>query len=594
MINVVIIDSGVDLNHPAFSKDTIVALSVNDAFSAIDEYGHGTAVYGIIRKCPGIKIINIKIPNIENGVECSGLVQALRYVLEKVPEANIINLSLGVNIEENRELYDVCSALSQKGTIIVSAFDNANSISYPAAYENVIGVVSGRECVKTSDFVVIHDDMVDIAAKGGIQRVCWANHSYMMISGNSFACAHVTFKVAQFMQIGLRNKEEILEAFARLTNGIYNVCPQNTVLGRRIPFKIEKAILFPFNKEMHSLIRFANMLPFDIVDVYDVKYASTTGLDTKRIIGDNVKELVIKNIDCLDIESFDTIILGHTDRLQSLLNNKKEVMPLIKRLIAHNKSIYSFDDIRHLISIDSMTNIFCPYVDKNDMPSEHLGMLYQISKPVLSVFGTSSIQGKFTLQLILREIMQHRGYRIGQIGSEPSSLLFGMDYVYPMGYNSSVYLSTRDSVQYLNSLVNELAKQNVDLIITGSQSGSVPYEICNMSQINIENYSFLMGVNPDAIVLCVNPYDEIQYIRRSIEFLESSVDCKVIGLVVYPMSFADDWSGYFGKKTRINFEEFQRLRNLLEFEFHRKVFLLGEKEHMEQLVDLIECFFVEE
>lgn len=99
MINVVIIDSGVDLNHPAFSKDTIVALSVNDAFSAIDEYGHGTAVYGIIRKCPGIKIINIKIPNIENGVECSGLVQALRYVLEKVPEANIINLSLGVNIE---------------------------------------------------------------------------------------------------------------------------------------------------------------------------------------------------------------------------------------------------------------------------------------------------------------------------------------------------------------------------------------------------------------------------------------------------------------------------------------------------------------
>ena len=57
MINVVIIDSGVDLNHPAFSKDTIVALSVNDAFSAIDEYGHGTAVYGIIRKCPGIKII---------------------------------------------------------------------------------------------------------------------------------------------------------------------------------------------------------------------------------------------------------------------------------------------------------------------------------------------------------------------------------------------------------------------------------------------------------------------------------------------------------------------------------------------------------
>lgn len=224
MISVVIIDSGVDFNHPAFSGDDIVAFNVDNECLAVDEYGHGTAVYGIIRKCSGIRIVNIKIPNIENGVECSRLVQALRYVFEKVPEANIVNLSLGVNVEESGELYDICNELSQKGVIIISAFDNANSISYPAAYENVIGVVSGNECVKTSDFVVIHDDMVDIAAKGGIQRVCWANHSYIMISGNSFACAHVTFQVARFMQMGLQNKKEILEAFARLSNGVYYLC----------------------------------------------------------------------------------------------------------------------------------------------------------------------------------------------------------------------------------------------------------------------------------------------------------------------------------------------------------------------------------
>lgn len=34
-------------------------------------------------------------------------------------------------------------------------------------------------------------------------------------------------------------------------------------------------------------------------------------------------------------------------------------------------------------------------------------------------------------------------------------------------------------------------------------------------------------------------------------YIEASADCKVIALVVFPMSFPENWSGYFGKKSKL-------------------------------------------
>ncbi len=51
-----------------------------------DDYGHGTAVYGIIRKAlPYADILNIQIPGIENGIEEETLCRLLYYLADKVP-----------------------------------------------------------------------------------------------------------------------------------------------------------------------------------------------------------------------------------------------------------------------------------------------------------------------------------------------------------------------------------------------------------------------------------------------------------------------------------------------------------------------------
>jgi hypothetical protein len=44
--------------------------------------------------------------------------------------------------EDRESLYTACKSLTNKGIILVSAFDNAGSLSFPAAFPNVIGVTS--------------------------------------------------------------------------------------------------------------------------------------------------------------------------------------------------------------------------------------------------------------------------------------------------------------------------------------------------------------------------------------------------------------------------------------------------------------------
>ena len=41
-----------------------------------------------------------------------------------------------------------------------------------------------------------------------------------------------------------------------------------------------------------------------------------------------------------------------------------------------------------------------------------------------------------------------------------------------------------------------------------------------------------MGINPDGVILCVNDFDDIEYINRTISYLESVITAKVICLVV--------------------------------------------------------------
>lgn len=108
--------------------------------------------------------------------------------------------------------------------------------------------------------------------------------------------------------------------------------------------------------------------------------------------------------------------------------------------------------------------------------------------------GTSSRQGKFTLQINLKREISSHGYNVGFIATEPSGYLFESDFVFPMGYNSTVDLNN-NLYDYVSILNEELWKTEVsgkELIIVGSQSGSIHYDNSNLTQLAINPYVFIV------------------------------------------------------------------------------------------------------
>ena len=595
MINCIILDTGVRHKHKAFKGERLSGFSlkgnhepeVQDDFE--DLYGHGTAVFDIIRE-PDINITNIRLDGIENGMAETQLIHALQYI-DGHCHADIVNLSLGITAGDAKdELYGICRKLYEKGVIIVSAFDNEGAMSYPAAFDCVIGVVTDSECSRKNEFVYYEDECINIGAKGNLQRLAWTEPEYVFMQGNSFACAHVTKQIIQLMKEGISTFEQILLALKKRAKKCcyLNGSQKGECVKKELPAG-GRIALFPFNKEMHSLIRFSDMMPYKISKVYDCKYTGRVGSTTKAVLNDEVEEINIENICEIDMEAFDAFVFGHFEELEAFYEDGFRIK-LIKRLMEKSKYIISFDELSDYEAFRSNDKVYFPVVREEHVPPNRFGKLFRINKPVIGVFGTSSQQGKFSLQLILRKKFMEAGYETGQIGTEPQAGMFGMDYVFPIGYNRSAHIDEWQTVLLLNSQLKELCDKGKEIILVGSQANTVVYDTGNLNRYTFIQNAFFQGTNPDAVVLVVNAYDEPEYVGRTISYLQSGENTKVIALVIFPMDIDEHWRGMNYKKHKLSYEEFLEKKQKF-VSFGLPIFLLGNDEDMEQLfAELIDFF----
>lgn len=574
-VKVLIIDSGIDKFYDKFVSASYALRFVEGKYcveetETIDLIGHGTAVASIvIGTNPNVDIISIKICDNMLDIDETGLIAVLQYVYDNI-NVDIINISAGITyIEDLQSLENLCNMLRTKGVTIVSAFDNDGAISYPAAFDSVLGVDTVTEYEDINELISIENSIVDILVPNRYYRAIWLKQR-TIIKGTSFACAYITGIIAKEIETKrFLQKYDIKKRIATHSRVIANENDFEYPL-----FTIEKAIVFPINKETHSILRFSQSLPFEVVAVYD---ESRMGKIGKQMFGHTIESY--DDINWAD--DFDTIILSYTSELEKL-TKRQYVAEIIEHARKHRKQIYSFDTI----STD-YNRIYCPIVSKRMIPERNLLKLHKNIMPIVAVFGTSSKQGKFTLQYRLLSKLRELGYDVGFLATEPSGYLYGADEVFHFGYKASLSIQPWECIAILNEMIWNIQLKNKDLLITGCQSGTIHYDNSKIMDFAIYQYAYILGVMPDFPILCANPHDDLAYIKKSLAFINSSCEASVKAVVVFPRIATQTLSGIGYKVEDIRKEVLDELKRKWQKILGLPVYSLNDENVIDELCTMI-------
>lgn len=153
-IIVAVLDSGLDISHPDIDSNRIYEpFNAIDGSNLTDNYGHGTAVTGIIAAksnnsigIAGIdqncRIMPIKVS--DSGISQFALAKGINKAVEK--GARIINLSLGGRLPNSLEVQNAIANAINNNVIIIAASGNqdTNEVNYPSRYREVISVGSAN------------------------------------------------------------------------------------------------------------------------------------------------------------------------------------------------------------------------------------------------------------------------------------------------------------------------------------------------------------------------------------------------------------------------------------------------------------------
>jgi uncharacterized NAD-dependent epimerase/dehydratase family protein len=592
-IKIAMLDTGVDLSHPVFGGKEIPQFVYRDKRLVRAVYepkqGHGTAIAGIlVKNTEDCALSSFVLFEDALSIPVKRYIAVLSALLESGEHFDIIHMSLGVR-QYSHELEALCAAFRKQGSVVVSAFDNAGYVSYPAAFPMVIGVDASPQCQKNNEFIFVSErGVINVQAKGGNQRLAWLNKSYIITQGSSFAAAYLSAFAANALQRGALPEEVLL----RVKEAALGVLPDQEA-SQEADFqwysRIKRAAVFPFNKETSSILRFSGSLPFEIAGVFDLKLSGN--------IGRKIHGYTVQNIDACSWDDVDTLILGHTQELEFF--SKTQIRQrLIDQCLEHKKNIFSFDDelFDETLCAAFAANglgLYYPAVKLESMPDTH-GKMYLLKTPVLGIFGTSSQQGKFTLQLELRKRFLRDGYAVGQLGTEPESLLFGMDRVYPSGYHGNIPLNPYTCVQYLNYCMADMDCKNYDMLLVGAQSGVIPMNYSCIDNLPLTCIDFLLGVRPDAVILCVNPHDKIEDIKRTVSGIEALAKCRVVACSLFPLGYTNEWGIISGAKRLIGLDALGVFKGKVEEALDIPCHVLDEEAGPEALYQAGIEFFLKE
>lgn len=493
--------------------------------------GHGTAVCGIIQKyAPDVKIVLFPVSSNDDS---STLVKILNYIYEK-RICKIINLSLGFFDvgKKTTELHAICQKLHSVGILIVSAYDNQGLMSYPACFDEVIGVDTS-ESVKGDNFIWVEGSPINVICSSQKKRVLWESGNKVYVKGNSFSVPYISSIIAEMFL----STNELIDVRSFLKKRAVNVqnlpsIPQTHL--KRNKINISKAIIFPVNDDTLPLIAFNNDCTFDLVGVYDYKYSSKIGKKISDIFdGAFDIDCDIKSYDDIEWENdFDTIILGKIDEVPNSLQNDF-INRLQENCENHRKSIFLLDDnITELVNKNKPAVFNSLSSPMEAYPYALLGKKWVNSVFKICVIGSSMDGERLFLQLQLKRALLNEGHNVGYLSTHKTGFLLGADRTFT--YNKKQYnvISEKDKSLMLNNFIHEIELNNRDVIISGLLSEILPSNSLSPNPIVFLQGTFLYTLLPDIVILVVSIDDDIRLIMRTINMIRATVDANIVCIAV--------------------------------------------------------------
>jgi subtilisin family serine protease len=253
---VVVLDTGVDLDHPFFGPDSddngvadrIVyhADFVGDGSTGQDVNGHGThvssiavssdPVYGGI--APGAKLIHLRVLNNSGFGSAAAIEAALQWVVANAAAYNVVSVNMSIsagnnfnapNTRPDMGISDELAALGAQGVIVASAagnsyadFQGVPGVTYPAADPNSLAVSaswdanaggpfawSGGSIDFTTgpdrlvSFSQRHTTMTSIVAPGAAIAAAAIGGGVTVLGGTSMAAPHIAGLAAIVQQLAV-------------------------------------------------------------------------------------------------------------------------------------------------------------------------------------------------------------------------------------------------------------------------------------------------------------------------------------------------------------------------------------------------------
>jgi subtilisin len=224
-VRVAIVDTGIDYRHPDLNDNYAGGYDfVNEDTDPFDDYGHGTAVAGVVAAedngsgvvgvAPRARLYALKVLDNEGNGQISDIIAALQWAVAH--DMDVVNMSLGFSNYSPSVATAVANAY-QAGLVLVAAAGNSNpcpgspatdNVLYPARLDEVIAVGAtdqsdARACFSSTG------PTVELAAPGQYVITTYPPDPkypdvyYRWFGGTSCASPHVAGAAALVLASGI-------------------------------------------------------------------------------------------------------------------------------------------------------------------------------------------------------------------------------------------------------------------------------------------------------------------------------------------------------------------------------------------------------